>query len=147
MLEELAKNHQTWIMIAYKLCKNDDLCNDLVQDMYLKLHNYKKEISVGYVYFTIKSIWLDGIRKNKIDLDYEIKDIQTIDLDMESFLIKENQYKIIEETKESLKWHEQKIIELSTIKGIRPLARESGISKEQIVKTRNKLKNKCNGKN
>ena len=140
MLEELSKNHQTWINIAYKLCKNNDLCNDLVQEMYLKLHNSTKEISVGYVYFTIKSIWIDEIRKNKCDLDVELKDIPDLDYDLESFLIIENQYDIIESVTKSMQWHEQKIIELSNKIGIRPLARECGISKEQIVKVRNKLK-------
>lgn len=140
MLQELCKNHQTWIGIAYKLCKNDDLCKDIVQDMYLKLHDCKKEISIGYIYMTIKSIWLDGLRKNRIDIDIEIKDIPIDDFNIDDFMTKEHQHEIIDFNISLLQWHEQKIIHLSNQIGIRPLAREAGISKEIIVKTRNKLK-------
>ena len=140
MLKKLAENHDQWLNIAFKLCKCHDLSNDLVKNMYLKLHDYDKEIEPGYIFRTIRSIYIDGIRKNKVDLDVEYKELQSDDLDIDSFIIIEKQYETIEKVKLSLKWHEQKIIELSNEIGIRPLSRALGCSKETIVNTRNKLK-------
>ena len=39
MLLELSKKDKKWRHIALKLCGNKDLADDIVQEMYLKLHD------------------------------------------------------------------------------------------------------------
>ena len=66
MLEQLAKQDQLWRIYALKICGCTIKADDLVQEMYLKLHNHKKEISKVFVYRTLKSIFIDQCRKKKI---------------------------------------------------------------------------------
>ena len=41
MLNEICKKDKYWRTIAFAICKDKDLADDLVQDMYVKLHNVK----------------------------------------------------------------------------------------------------------
>jgi DNA-directed RNA polymerase specialized sigma24 family protein len=65
MLEKLAENHKKWVQIAYNLCKCKDIANDIVQDMYIKMYELGKEVDEAYIYFVIRSIFFDTIRKQK----------------------------------------------------------------------------------
>jgi DNA-directed RNA polymerase specialized sigma24 family protein len=65
MLDELAKRDNDWRKMAFHICKNKDTADDLVQDMYLKFANYNKKVNDFYVYFAIKSIWLDKLKDKK----------------------------------------------------------------------------------
>lgn len=64
MLQTLSKNHPEWLRIALHICKDEYLAQDLVQEMYLKLHKYppKKEINNFYIYVTIKHIYYDHLK-------------------------------------------------------------------------------------
>ena len=81
MLEELAKRDKEWRKLAFSICKDKHQADDLVQEMYLRLHDKKFILTPVYVYLTIKSIFLDGIRKKRtinneliIQLEEECKD-------------------------------------------------------------------------
>ena len=65
MLETLCLKDKYWREIAFKICKDRMLADDLVSEMYLKLKDCKKEINDFYVIGTIQSIFIDEIRKNK----------------------------------------------------------------------------------
>lgn len=65
MLEELAKQDKLWRKYAISICNDKHLADDLVNDMYLKLKDCK-EFNNSYVYRTIKSLFIDHVRKNKI---------------------------------------------------------------------------------
>lgn len=77
MLLELSKKDKKWRHIALKLCGNKDLADDIVQEMYLKLHD-KKDLKDFYVVLTIKSIFYDHCRKpqNVTIEDYHLHNIQ-----------------------------------------------------------------------
>ncbi len=45
---ELSKKDKKWRHIALKLCGNKELADDIVQDMYLKLHD-KEDLKDFYV--------------------------------------------------------------------------------------------------
>ena len=82
MLEELSKNHQEWLKMALSICKNTTDAQDLVQDMYIKIHRIKpKKINKWYVYRTLSSIYIDNIRKRKetisIEQLFNLEDKQT----------------------------------------------------------------------
>lgn len=44
ILEELSKRNDEWIKIALSICKDKTLANDLVQEMYLRIEKYIKDI-------------------------------------------------------------------------------------------------------
>jgi len=70
MLEAFVENDEMYRAYAFKLCKCHDLKNDLVNDMYINLHDIlqkhpKKEIENSYIFLMIRSIFLNSIKKNK----------------------------------------------------------------------------------
>ena len=79
LIQRLSVNDDLWHQYALKICGCKDLSNDLVNDMYLKLHD-KKEVNKGYVYRTLKSILIDYKRENK-----NIVSIEDYPLEIEHF--------------------------------------------------------------
>jgi len=65
MLEELAKKDKYWREVALKICKDKMLADDLVNDMYLKLCEVKKQINDFYVIITIQTIYYEYLRNKK----------------------------------------------------------------------------------
>lgn len=70
MLEKFVVNDDLYRSYALKICGCNDLKNDLVNDMYIKLDGIltkdpKKKIDNGYIFLMIRSIFIDGIRKNR----------------------------------------------------------------------------------
>lgn len=66
MLNELVKYQKELLFMARKL--DYDNADDLLQDTYLKLHDSGKqfhEIDFAYIYFTMRSILIDRLRKDK----------------------------------------------------------------------------------
>ena len=62
MLEKLAKRNDDWRRLAFQICGNYDHAQDLVQQMYIKLADYKKA-NDALVAITIKNLWLDFLKK------------------------------------------------------------------------------------
>ena len=65
ILHEICKGHSKWVRMAQKF--DYDNAEDLVQEMYLKIHNLNPtQINEVYIYRTIKSIFVDDYKKKKI---------------------------------------------------------------------------------
>jgi len=62
MLERLSKRNDDWRNLAYRICGNYDHAQDLVQQMYLKLADYKR-VNDAMVAITIKNLWIDILKK------------------------------------------------------------------------------------
>lgn len=62
MLERLSKRNEEWRNLAYRICGNYDHAQDLVQQMYLKLADYKR-VNDAMAAITIKNLWLDLLKK------------------------------------------------------------------------------------
>ena len=62
MLERLSKRNNDWRNLAYRICGNYDHAQDLVQQMYLKLADYKR-VNDAMVAITIKNLWIDLLKK------------------------------------------------------------------------------------
>jgi len=77
MLDELCKRDKEWRKMAFHFCKSKDLADDIVQDMYIKFANYNKPINDHYIFFALKTIFLDYLRIEKR--------IQTINIDLFPF--------------------------------------------------------------
>jgi DNA-binding MarR family transcriptional regulator len=108
MLEKLAIKDKQWRQIAFKICKDKMLADDLVNEMYLKLANNTKEINDFYVIVTIKNLFLQEIKNKKTvcidnfynfttDSDFEADDKQKEVLDNIYWVAKE--YILMNETK------------------------------------------------
>ena len=73
MLNKVAEYHQDWLNIANSFLNNKQDAEDLVQDMYIKLHNlnityekirYKDQVNKYYIYQTLRNMALSFL-KNK----------------------------------------------------------------------------------
>ena len=67
MLEQLSKKHDKWINMAFKLCKDSDYAQDMVQDMYLKMYdigqkNPEAELRDVYVWVVMYTALKDKYR-------------------------------------------------------------------------------------
>jgi DNA-directed RNA polymerase specialized sigma24 family protein len=143
MLEKLAENHKKWVQIAYNLCKCKDYAQDIVQDMYIKVIELEKEVDDGYIYFIIRSIFIDAKRKQKENVcdSISIDKIRTLnEYTTENEFNTELKRKCFEDGYKKLLQHERVIIHFSSNMGLREFARESGISISLIQKTKHKLK-------
>jgi RNA polymerase sigma factor (sigma-70 family) len=82
-LEKLASKHKTWIRIVKSFGCKGYLCEDVVQEAYLKINtlldkglniNYEDDINYFYMYRTLKSLFLDLCRKEskiqKVNVEY-----------------------------------------------------------------------------
>jgi RNA polymerase sigma factor (sigma-70 family) len=135
MIEKLAVNHKQWINYALKVCGNLDDANDLVQDMYLKMHTIDKEVNSSYIYCVIKNIYLDQYRKNKVRektifIQEELEE-QNEDIDLTI---------AYDEALNELKTYKQLIVNFSTKDGVNNFAKESGISRATVIRIRNEFK-------
>lgn len=140
MLEKLAKNHSKWLAIAYKICGCKDNANDIVQDMYIKMYELGKEVDEGYIYFVLRSIFIDSKRKQK---EFTISDDSLFNYLIEEETNNEEKEllnKCLARSYNSLEKHEKVIIHFSVNMGLREFSRESGLSISLIAKTKRKLK-------
>ena len=65
VLHEICNRHSKWVRMAQKF--DYDNAEDLVQEMYLKIHALNPtEVNDYYIYRTIKSIFIDDYKKKKI---------------------------------------------------------------------------------
>jgi len=128
MIEKLAQHHEEWVRFALKVCGNRDDANDLVQEMYLKMHDSQKEVNHSYIYCVIKNIFLDQYRKNKVKektvFYQEEYTEQSEEIDFTA---------AYEESLKELKTYKQLIVNFSTKEGVNNFARQSGISKATII--------------
>lgn len=153
MLEQLVKHHNQLLKIAYNFTGDKDSANDVLQDAYIKIYDSGKkfeEINDAYIYFTIKSVWLDSkkksLTKNRIILLEEFPNI-----------IDEQNQLINYEIKNLTRW-EQLLIDaicgrvitnenneiLKQIKGtsIANLSKKTGIEYSVLYRGFKKIKNK-----
>lgn len=146
MLAELAKNNNTWHAMALSICKDNDYAKDLVQEMYLKLYD-KQNIKPYYVYYTIKSIYIDSIKessqKNRYFLvdDFSNFENEFENYDLEKDTDHQNKIDIINETL-TVDVIENIIVTNSIIDGLRKFSRDSKISIRTVQKYRTNFKEK-----
>jgi len=79
MIEQLAKINDQLYKMALSICGDIEQANDVLQETYLKLHETGKkyeDINTAYIYFTMKSIFLDTKRKTYLENRVEPTDFQ-----------------------------------------------------------------------
>ena len=76
ILDVLFLKHSTWLKYVKSFGCPDDIAEDYVQEMYIKIYNYSQiknndlmydgeEINFFFIYVTLKNMYLDDFRKNK----------------------------------------------------------------------------------
>jgi DNA-directed RNA polymerase specialized sigma24 family protein len=139
MLEELAKRDKDWRKMAFHICKSHDTADDIVQDMYLKFANYNKKVNDFYIYFAIKSIWLDKL-KDKKTKTVELIDNFNIFADNYDFELDEIKEITLTKVKQ-LPFFERELLKVTTQEmSQRELSRQTGINLLVIQKTVKKTK-------
>ena len=148
-LKILAKSHKRWVTIARSFGLDAE-AEDLVQDMYLKVHawqgRYDKtlmynetEVNYYFVFIVLKNLFNDKMRKNKKTVrernNYLNKTTQPHNLEYNEQL---NEIK-----KEIKSWHlyDRKIYELIYQEGFSmlELSKKTGIDYYSIYRTKNKI--------
>jgi len=140
ILIELAKKDSQWRKMALQICKDTDLADELVQEMYIKVSNKTKPLSDGYIFVTLRSLFYDHL-KNK---DILIDDFSKFEMIVEEYS-EELDIDYLKLTK-NLTWYEKTMFELSTLVGQRELERQTGIPLQTIHRINKMVKFKLNGK-
>ena len=84
MLDKLSKHHNYWLKILNNLGCESDLANDVVQQMYVKLHDakhiaYGDDVNKYYVYKTLKSIYIQHLKDNNKRRSIEFKPYHSVE--------------------------------------------------------------------
>jgi DNA-directed RNA polymerase specialized sigma24 family protein len=127
MLKELSLKDSYWRKIALNICKDKDLADDLVQEMYLKLYDCEKQINDFYVILTIRSLFLD-ICRNKI----QFVPIENINIFTDNVFEIEDRDLIFLNKLKTLGIEQQKILEENYYFSLRQLASNKNIGYQKV---------------
>ena len=136
MLKHLAKKDKYWREMALKICKDKMLADDLVNDMYLKLYEVKKQISDFYVIITIRNLYYDYLRDKKKTVS--INNFYDITQDDRSFELDDYQLELLDR----LNWVEKGYLEMSFDLSLRQIQKELNTNYGYIYRTIKKAKEK-----
>jgi hypothetical protein len=138
MINQLAKKDAQWRKMAFQICKDKDLADELTQEMYIKLSTKIKPLSDGYIFVTLRSLFYDYLKNTDILID----DFSKFEIEIEEYI---EGVDYLELTKD-LTWYEKTMFELSTLVGQRKLARKTKIPLQTIHRVNKMVKIKLNGK-
>jgi Glu-tRNA(Gln) amidotransferase subunit E-like FAD-binding protein len=145
----LFDKHQDWVNIVKSFGLEEDVCEDVVQEMYYKIQlklekgldimYNETEINYYYIFKTLRSLFLDLKRKSKnvqkVQLD-KVKDLQ-------SDIIFDNTYEKLEKELNDLYWYDRKVFEIITSgESIASLSRKTTIQYYSLYNTFKKVKEK-----
>ena len=145
-LKYVAKHHKEWVSIVRGWGENE-YCEDIVQEMYIKLLKYTTEekiikngnVNKSYVWFTLRSIFISAIKeRNKIDKvrignGFEVEYI----CEMEESIAYSRMLGKIDSEMDSWEWFDKMLFKLYAKSGdsIRDIAERSHISTTSIFHT------------
>lgn len=121
MLEELSKKDFKWRCFALKLCNDRMLADDIVQDMYIKAHGYKKQLNDSYVYMIIKSLFIDHVRKTNTPVS--IEQLHYLKDNASKFEPNDKEAEILDRFN-TLDWKQKELIEESYHMSLREIEKE-----------------------
>jgi len=166
VLDLLADKHDDWVSMAISIGKNSpnrltvDDANELVQEMYLRLHKYVDdperitygdEINTFYVYVTLRNLYTQHLKYT-----HKLKPVSSIEYLPENDMIQPKDYDVLLDTlktdisspmeKEIESWcyYDNRIFKLVFYEGMsmRKLSRDTKISLTSIFNTVKNCKQK-----
>ena len=150
ILEFLAKKHIDWIKMVQSFGCDPILAEDIVQEMYIRLHKYiddperimyGEEVNTYFVYITLRNMY-NTIKK--IQSRVEFVDLQEVedelifeDVNYENFESFDDLIEKIWEDVEDWHWYDKKMFQLyhNSPMSIRTIADETKISARSIFNT------------
>ena len=146
----IAKKHKTWIEIVTSFGCPSETSEDIVQEMYIKIHKklnkgldimYKDEVNYYYIFKTLKTLFYDLKRKEK---NITIINIEDVDIDKSiSDIDYDKAYAIIKEELDNMFWYDRKVFEIiNSGESIAEFSRKSYIQYYSLYNTYNKVKDK-----
>jgi DNA-directed RNA polymerase specialized sigma24 family protein len=146
VIEQLAQRDSEWRKISLHICKDKDLSDELVQEMYIKSVDFKNVKNItNYVFFVLKNLYYDSLKSKDICVD-NFNIFAIIDEDYQEpandFYLTENEFKLL---LKDLTWYERTMYLKSEQYGQRELSRMTGIRLQTIhrVNKNVKFKIKC----
>ena len=153
LVEHTYKKHHNWLsQVAYNFTQNKDNAEELVQELYLRLMEmkdinkimYNNDINLFYLYKMVKSIYLNGLKKqtNHLPIDDDLvnlpADSYSIDADNEF----ERVLELTNEALDSIHWFDAKLLRvyLEDNHSIQSLHNATGISNSTIFTSMKKSK-------
>lgn len=153
-LELLCKHHAEWIQMV-KTFGEHGYAEDIVQEMYLRLHKYSNpekfitngEVNKGFVWMVLKNycntLKLQRAKVHKIEISTVIN-LSADEADPMQFHSIEKIMDKIEAEKLNWHWYDRKLFDIYTTskKSMRQLSQETKISTDSIFNTIKKCKKK-----
>jgi len=147
LLDLLATKHKDWVRMVRSFGCPEHLCEDIVQEMYLRLHHYSvepekimygDEVNTFFVYVTLRNLWVNYTKaKKRIEfIDQAPKDSHGQYYPSQEMELMELSDKIWDEVK-SWHWYDEKLftVYMQTEMSIRDLSKETKISLSSIFNT------------
>ena len=146
----IAKKHKTWIEIVTSFGCPSETSEDIVQEMYIKIHKklnkgldimYNDEVNYYYIFKTLKTLFYDLKRKEK---NITIINIEDVDIDKSiSDIDYDKAYAIIKNELDNMFWYDRKVFEIiNSGESIAEFSRKSYIQYYSLYNTYNKVKDK-----
>ena len=130
MLEKLAQHHVLWIKMLVNLGCDVEDAKDLVQDMYIRLHDlvkdpkrimYGDEVNRYYVWITLRNMYFSSLKKKRNNIFYELRDSDDVELN-EYDSLEDSAFLFLESQIESItsKWeiYDKRLFELYFMQGL-----------------------------
>jgi len=152
MLEKLAVHHKLWIKMLVNMGCNLETAKDLVQDMYIRLHDlvkdpkrimYGDDVNRYYVWTTLRNMYFSYLRKSNKSIFYRMLDNDEVEqIDYND--LEDNAFESISNDINSIisKWtvYDKRLFELYFIQGLSLRAISSG-SKIGLTSIHNSILN------
>ena len=151
-LEKIASKHNDWVRIVKSFGCDGDKCEDIVQEMYLKIHtlisngtdiSYGDEINHFYIYRILRSLFIDLCRKEakitKVNIEYLEKFVQ--EEEVKEYKDIEGKMKELDTVLDSVYWYDKKVFDLiSNGMSIAELSKKTNISYYSLYNTYKNVK-------
>lgn len=136
IVDLIAEDHKEWISVCKSLGAGH-LSEDLVQEMYIKIHNSKLTTDdniKGYAYFVLKNLCIDFYRQKKYNLELK-DDLVEDNCKTDSRL----EYLDIQKAIHYLPYFERKVLELHKIDGLSlcEIERETNVNRVKMMHAKN----------
>ena len=148
LLELAYKKHKDWINITKSFGCNPSSAEDIVQEMYIQLHNdivkgldlsYNADINHYYCYKVLRGIYCNIYKKEAKQIKIYLEDINELK-QAEDIGVDEIEYAArkehVDEILNNMYWYDRKIFELcASGKSVASLSRETNISYYSLYNT------------
>ena len=151
-LQKIASKHNDWVRIVKSFGCEGDKCEDIVQEMYIKIHtlivkgidiSYEDDINHFYIYRILRSLFIDLCRKEakitKVNIEYLEKFVE--EEEVKEYKDIEGKMKELDTVLDGVYWYDRKVFDLiSDGMSIAELSKKTNISYYSLYNTYKNVK-------